>query len=252
MTMIEIKHITAGYGKKQILNDLDLCLEKGRLTSIIGANGCGKSTLFKAIIGTVPHTAGEITVDGIRIDTISHKARARRIACLAQINATPDMTVEQLVLCGRYPYLQYPRGYSTRDRAAAQTAMERLNITALAHRRLSSLSGGMRQNVYIAMALAQETDYLLLDEPTTYLDAAHKLSMMQMLRGLADSGIGVAAVMHDLPLALSCADTVAVMDGGQIVLHDTPASLYAADCIPRIFGVRIGAVDGTYYCKLAP
>ena len=195
--MLELKNISTGYGSKNVINCADAFFEKGKLTSIVGVNGCGKSTLLKAILGILPLSDGEIVIDGSDIRSMSRNEISKKVAYLAQGKDTPDMTVLQMVMHGRFPYLSYPRRYKETDREIALKAMEVVGILHLANQPLYTLSGGMRQNAYIAMALAQDTDYILLDEPTTYLDIAHQLDLMKILRGLADSGKGIITVMHD-------------------------------------------------------
>lgn len=237
--MIELKHVSAGYGKNTVLRDVSLAFEKGRLTSVIGVNGCGKSTLLKAVLGMLPLSGGEITVDGRPLGAMTRNETARRIAYLAQGKDTPDMTVEQLVLHGRFPHLRYPRRYTEHDRALAFAAMERVGIADAAASPLYTLSGGMRQNAYIAMALAQGTDYVLLDEPTTYLDISHQLELMKQLRALADSGKGIAAVMHDLPLALTFSDRVVLLNDGRVAASGTPEQVCRLEMLENIFGVAV-------------
>ena len=245
--MLEVQNIVAGYGKREVLHKLSVSFEKGKLTSVVGTNGCGKSTLLKAILGILPHTEGEIYVDGARISALQRKEIAKRLAYLSQGKDTPDMTVGQLVLHGRFPYLCYPRRYSRQDREIAHAAMDRMGLTALAEEPLASLSGGMRQNAYIAMALAQDTDYILLDEPTTYLDIGHQLRLMQLLRGFADAGKTIIAVMHDLPLAFAFSDTVAVMKEGHIVDIGRPDALCKSGSIEATFGVAVQAEKDAYF-----
>ena len=150
------------------------------------------------------------------------------------------MTVEQLVLHGRFAHLHYPRVYSARDRAIAGEAMERMGLTELRRTPLSSLSGGVRQKAYLAMALAQRADYLLLDEPTTYLDISHRLGLMRDLRALAEEGRGVVTVLHDLSLAMDWADRIAVLQEGRLVACDTPDAILAEGVLTRVFGVTVG------------
>ena len=188
--MLELKNVYSGYEKNDILNGLCACFEKGKLTVIIGRNGCGKSTLLKTIMGIVSYQ-GKISLDGTDISLMKRSECAKRISYLSQGRSIPDMTVGQMVLHGRFPYLKYPGRYSKADYEIARKAMRRMNIEELEHTPISSLSGGIRQNVYIAMALAQDTDYILLDEPTTYLDISHQLALMQTLRELAAEGKGV-------------------------------------------------------------
>lgn len=248
--MIEIKELCTGYGKKQILNHLSLTVEQGRLTSLIGPNGCGKSTLLKAITGIVPVMSGEISLDGALVGTLGRKDLAKRISYLAQGKSAPDMTVAQMVLHGRFPHLSYPRRYTEDDKRIAAQAMERSGVLEYAERPMSSLSGGMRQNAYIAMALAQDTDHILLDEPTTYLDISNQAELVKGLRALAVSGKAVLTVLHDIPMALAFSDTVAVMDGGIIVALGTPDEIYASGVIDTVFGVSVRRTDdesGYYY-----
>ena len=245
--MLEIKNVTAGYGKQPVLSGVSAAFEKGRLTSIIGVNGCGKSTLLKVMLGILPLTDGAVEIDGAELSALKRNEIAQRVAYLSQGKNTPDMTVMQMVLHGRFPYLGYPRRYTSRDREIAFAAMERMGISDLAEKPLYSLSGGMRQNAYIAMALAQDTEYILLDEPTTYLDIAHQLELMQILRELANSGKGIVAVMHDLPLAFNFSDTLAVINKGTLSIQATPSEISESRVVEDIFGVKIRrAQKGNY------
>ena len=246
--MLELKHISVGYGSKTVLAGVTVSFEKGKLSSMIGVNGCGKSTLLKTILGILPQASGEVILDGDDLQTMSRTEIAKRIAYLAQGKNTPDMTVEQMVLHGRFPYLSYPRRYREVDREIAQGAMETVGIAHLAAKPLDELSGGMRQMAYIAMALAQDTDYILLDEPTTYLDIAHQLELMRVLRCLADRGKGIITVMHDLPLAFGFSDELAVIHNGCIAKKATPADMCDSPILKEIFGVRVERMEnGQFY-----
>ena len=149
------------------------------------------------------------------------------------------MTVEQLVLHGRFPHLSYPRRYTAKDYGLALAAMEQVGIAEYAGHPLHTLSGGMRQTAYIAMALAQGADYVLLDEPTTYLDISHQLALMQTLRTLADSGKGIAIVMHDLPIAFTFSDRIVLLSSGQVIRNDRPEQLCTDPAIRQVFGVSL-------------
>lgn len=251
--MIELKNINADYGKTSVLSDLSLSIGKDRLLSVIGANGSGKSTLLKAILGIVEVSGGEIIVDGKKAEDMSRKELATKIAYLAQGKSVPDMTVGQMVLHGRFPHLSYPRRYSKKDREIAENALLQTDLSEHSEKPMPSLSGGMRQNAYIAMALAQDTDYILLDEPTSYLDIAHQLKLMKTLRSLADSGKGIAAVMHDLPLAFGFSDEIAVVKEGGIALWGSPEKICQSGIIKEIFGVELlhNDKEGYYYYKLS-
>lgn len=248
--MLEIKNVTAGYGNQTVLNDVSVVFEKGKLTSIIGVNGCGKSTMLKAILGILPLSNGEIVIDGKELRSMSRNEIAKHVAYLAQGKNTPDMTVEQLVLHGRFPYLSYPRRYKESDREIARNAMEVAGISHLANHPLFTLSGGMRQNAYIAMALAQDTDYILLDEPTTYLDISHQLELMRILRELANSGKGIVTVMHDIPLAFDFSDEITIIHNGNALRKGSPSEISASPFIKEIFNVEIERMANNkfYYC----
>ena len=237
--MLELVNLSAGYKNKRVISGISLSFPKGKLTSVIGANGSGKSTLLKAIIGIIPRECESLTADKTDLTRLNRKETARKIACLPQGRAVPDMTVGQLVLHGRFPHLSYPRRYRETDRKAADDAMERMGIIDLADKPLASLSGGMRQNAYIAMALAQDSDYILLDEPTTYLDVSHQLGLMKTLKRLAGDGKGIVAVLHDLPLAFSYSDFVTIIDGGQAVMTGTPEEVCKSGIVGRVFGTEL-------------
>ncbi len=245
--MIELKAISAGYGDHTVLENVSAAFETGTLTGIIGVNGCGKSTLLKALLGILP-CSGDIWVDGRSLEDMSRKEIAQTIAYLSQGKTTPDMTAAQLVLHGRFPHLSYPRQYTRQDCQIALSAMEQMGIADLAKKPLYALSGGMRQNAYIAMALAQDTDYILLDEPTTYLDISHQLGLMQTLRKLADNGKGIVAVMHDLPMAFTYCDKILLLDDGQIVCSGTAREICQQPYIEKVFGVTLEpSADGRHY-----
>ena len=237
--MLELKNISAGYGNKIVLEGVSASIKKGKLTSVIGVNGCGKSTLFKAILGILPLSSGEVVIDGNNLKSMKRNEIAKKIAYLSQGKNTPDMTVEQMVLHGRFPYLSYPRRYKESDKEIAGKALEAVGISHLARQPLHTLSGGMRQNAFIAMTLAQDTEYILLDEPTTYLDIAHQLDLMRFLRGLADGGKGIVTVMHDLPLAFDFSDEIVVIKDGTVAIEGAPDKISASPGIVDTFGVKI-------------
>ena len=248
--MLEIENLTAGYRGREVLHGLSLTLEAGELTCIVGPNGCGKSTLLKAALGLIPRTEGEVRADGEVLFRLRRKEIARRIAYLAQGPEIPAMTVEQMVLHGRFPYLDPLRGYTAHDRELARTAMEKVGIYHLAAEPMASLSGGMRQTAFTAMALVQDTPYILLDEPTAYLDIAHQVGLMKLLKAIALEGRGVAAVLHDLPLALTFADRVAVMEQGSIIAIGTPREIARSGVIGKVFGVDVREDRGEFSCRL--
>jgi len=241
--MVEIQHLFAGYGQGDVLQDLDLRFPRGRITAILGPNGCGKSTLLKALIGLTPKVRGQILVDGLDLATLDTREIARKIAYLPQNSRTPDMTARQLVLHGRFPYLSYPRRYRESDRLAAQKAMETLGIQDLADRPLAQLSGGTRQKCRIAMALAQDAPVILMDEPLSFLDISHQLSLLELAQDLAHQGKTPVLVLHDLSLALRYADQVILMAEGRIFQTGTPEEILESGALEQIFGVKVHRFD---------
>lgn len=240
--MLEIKNVASGYLKKEVLRDITATFKKGELVSIIGANGCGKSTLLKTLTGIIKATKGEILIDKAPLNSVNI---AKKIAYLPQAKVLPNMTVGQLVLHGRFPYLHYPRRYSQKDKDFALLAMKELCIDLLSDTPLSELSGGMIQNAYIAMALCQNGDFILLDEPATYLDIQHQLSLMNTLKSLTQKGKGIITVMHDLPLAFSFSDKILVMNDGKILALDSPENVL--DKVENLFGIRLEKENESYY-----
>lgn len=241
--MMELKNITAGYGGPLVLKDISLEFGNSKVTVLVGPNGCGKSTLLRVAARLMPPDSGEVLIDGLDGRTLTAKEFARHVALLPQSRATPEISVGALVLHGRFPYLGYPRRYSARDRQAARQAMELAGVSELARESVSRLSGGQRQKVYLAMAVAQDASTLLLDEPTTFLDIAHQLEMIRLARALARQGKAVVMVLHDLNLALTCADQVAVMDRGVLQQVGTPDEIYRSGVLEQTFGVSVRRVE---------
>lgn len=241
--MIELKNVHSGYGKHNVLNGIDISFAKGKLTSIIGTNGCGKSTLLKTALGIIPAPKGTVLLDGQNIAKLKRNDIAKKIAYLSQGKNTPDMTVGQTVLHGRFPYLNYPRHYTSNDRKIAFSALEHVGLTAYADKPMCELSGGMKQNAYIAMALAQNTDYILLDEPTAYLDIAHQIGLMRILRSLVDDGKGIVCIMHDLPLAFNNSDKLVIIENGSVAAKATPSQMKDFCRFEKIFGVKIKYIE---------
>ena len=247
--MIELNNLSIGYGKRTVLDGISVNFDKGRLVSVIGVNGCGKSTLLKSIAGILPIQSGDVTIDGRQITSMKRNDIAQRISYLCQGRTVPDMSVEQLVLHGRFPYLSYPRRYSKKDKQIAENAMDAVGIKELAKSALDVISGGMRQSAYIAMALSQDTEYIFMDEPTTYLDISHQIKIMKLLRTLADSGKCIVSVMHDLPMAFEYSDEIVVLDKTLKIIKDSPQSLCGSSVIQEVFGVNLSSnnENGKYY-----
>ena len=236
--MLEICNLQAGYPGNPVLDNISLNIPSGSVTVIAGPNGCGKSTLLKALAGILP-ASGSVRLNGQELLTLSGKELAKKVAFLPQNRQTPEITAKNLVLHGRFPYLSYPRHYRPEDHLAANTALAQMKVADLSNRSLSTLSGGQRQKVYIAMALAQDTPVILMDEPNTYLDISHQLQLMEHARMLADSGKTVILVLHDLALAMNCADTLAILSQGKCLFLGSPEEAFGSGCLDCAFEVTV-------------
>lgn len=237
--MMRLHNLSVGYGQIPVLSALDLEFRPGEILVLAGPNGCGKSTLLRTAAGLLPPLAGEIQLDGQPLSAWSLRQRAQRTAYLAQSRPVPNITGCRMVLHGRFPYLGYPRRYRPEDHAAVRQALEQADALDLAQRPLPALSGGQRQKIYLAMALAQDADTVLLDEPTTYLDIRHQLDVMHTAAQLAARGKAVVLVLHDLCLALSSAHRLAVLDGGRLQCVGSPQTVFASGVLDRVFQVPI-------------
>ena len=248
--MIELKHVCAGYEDREVLRDISMSFEPGKVTALIGPNGCGKSTLLKTLVRIHTHSRGEILVDGKQIETYKPNELAKQVAYLAQSKSTPDISVLRMVLHGRFAYLSYPRRYREEDIAIAKRALKWADLEGMEDENVNRLSGGMQQKVYIAMALAQDAATILMDEPTTYLDVAHQLRLMEMAKQLAKEGKAVVMVLHDLSQALRTADEVVVLSGGQIAAMGTPDYVFESGTLQEVFGIgieRVWTKSGWHY-----
>jgi len=241
--MIQLKGLRAGYQGRAVLKGIDLDLRPGEVLAILGPNGCGKSTLLRAANGLLPRSGGEVLVDGVPIEHMSAREVARKAAYLPQSRPVPSITAGRMVLHGRFPYLSYPRRYRAEDYEMVSRALEWVGASELSRRPLTELSGGQRQKVYLAMALAQDTPTVLMDEPTTYLDVGCQLEVMSLARRLAEEGRAVVMVLHDLCLALRYAHRGVLLCDGQIYQLGTPGELYGGEALERVMGVRLGRVE---------
>ena len=252
--MLELRNLTAGYPGKPVLQSISAKFPAGKVTAVLGSNGCGKSTLLKALCGVLK-AQGQALWDGQDLLALPSQERARLVACMHQSPPTTELTAGLLVLCGRYPHQSWLHSYGETDKAAAGAAMARMGVEALRGTPLSQLSGGQRQKVHIAMALAQDTPILLLDEPTAHLDIRHQLQLLRYAKELAAEGKTVVTVLHDLQSALGSADHILLMDNGSIAAEGTPEEVFASGQLEQVFGVRIHRIftesHPLYYCTEA-
>ena len=239
MAVLNAKDLTLQYDQRRVVEDLRAELPEGKVTMIVGANACGKSTLLRGLSRLLKPAGGTVTLDGKDIHSRPAKELARILGLLPQHPTAPDgILVRDLVGRGRYPHQGFFRSWSTADDLAVQSALEATETLELAGRNVDELSGGQRQRVWIAMALAQETELLLLDEPTTYLDLAHQVEVLDLITDLnRQRGTTVAIVLHDLNLAARYADHVIAMKGGKIVAEGTAADVVTEDLVRDVFGL---------------
>ena len=240
---IGCRQLSVGYGARTVLHDLNLDLVSAAWTAIVGPNGCGKSTLLRTLAGLLAPTRGEVWLQGQPLERWSRRARARRLAWLAQGSAPTDLTAAECVGLGRFAHTGWLASRAASDEAAIERAMAATGTRSWAHRRLSTLSGGERQRVHLARALAVEGDVLLLDEPTTHLDPPHQEDVARLLRAQAhERGVAVVSAIHDLSVALA-ADRVVVLCDAGVVGHGTVAQALAGDWLSRAFRTPIDIVE---------
>ncbi|MGU3357298.1 ABC transporter ATP-binding protein [Microbacterium sp. M4A5_1d] len=231
--------ITLGYDGVTIVDGLSLAVPPGRITVIVGANACGKSTLLRALARLLTPTAGAVLLDGADIRSRPTAEVARVLGLLPQSPVAPEsILVADLVARGRYPHQSWLRRRASEDDAIVDAAMRTAGVDDLADRSVDTLSGGQRQRVWIAMALAQQTDLMLLDEPTTYLDISHQIDVLDLLVDLnRERGTTVVMVLHELSLACRYADHLVAMSGGRIVAEGAPSDIVTADLVREVFGI---------------
>ncbi|MGL3805153.1 SIP domain-containing protein [Paeniglutamicibacter sp. R2-26] len=239
MALLEAQDLTLAYDAVSIVDELSLQLPKGEVTIIVGANGCGKSTLLRGLARLLKPAGGKVLLDGQDIHTRPAREVAKLLGLLPQTPTAPDgITVRELVGRGRYPHQGWFKRWNAEDEAAVERAMNLTGTADLAERPIDELSGGQRQRVWIAMALAQETELLLLDEPTTYLDVAHQLEVLDVISELNRTrGTTVVIVLHDLNLAARYADHLVALKHGKIVAAGHPAAVVTEDLVKSVFGM---------------
>lgn len=251
--MIEIKDLQTGFSAKTVSRSLSLKIESGSFVCLIGPNGCGKTTLLRTIAGLLPAKKGDIFINGKSLCQYSSKELARNIAYLPQVREIPDITVDTLVSHGRFPYLGFSRKLGRTDHEKIKDALELSNAGRFAEKRLKELSGGERQQAYLAMTIAQDTPILLLDEPGTYLDISNRFSVMETALKLNRKGITVLMTLHDLSEAMWFSPMVCLMDTcGSLRFSGTPQALYDSGLLQEIFDVSVAKTDfkKSYYVFL--
>ncbi|GAB3256576.1 ABC transporter ATP-binding protein [Arthrobacter pigmenti] len=237
---LQAKQLTLGYDDRMVVNDLTVSIPTGKVTMVVGANACGKSTLLRGLARLLKPKSGSVLLDGKSIHSVPTRQVATQLGLLPQTPVAPDgITVADLVGRGRYPHQGWFRQWSKEDDAAVAAALADTDTLELASRPVDELSGGQRQRVWIAMALAQETGILLLDEPTTFLDVSHQVEVLDLLTDLnRRTGTTIAIVLHDLNLAARYADHLIALKDGQIASCGEPADVVTEDLMRDVFGME--------------
>lgn len=240
--MLEIIGLCAAYGKKQVLFDINTSLGRGKFTAIIGRNGSGKSTLLSCLASSIRYS-GKILLDGRAVSEFKKRDLAKKISYLPQNLPSTPFTVRESAAFGREPYTDLSGKLTDEDKKAVADALERCGISHLSEKRMNEISGGERQMAYLSMMLAQNADIMLLDEPTTYMDAPNAREFMRILTEERDQGKSVVAVMHDLGQAVRHADNVILIDNGKIVFAGTRDKAIESNVIEKTMGVQKFRLD---------
>ncbi len=241
MATIELNDISIRYGKKTFIDQLNLQIKPGMISTIIGPNGSGKSTLLKTMARILQPETGSVLLSGKDIHQLASKQVAQQLAILPQHIQTPEqMTVSELVWLGRHPHQRFLKGRSERDEQAVYEALEQTDMLAFATRDVKSLSGGQQQRAWIAMALAQDTPCLLLDEPTTFLDMAHQLDVLELLKKLnRTQQKTIVMVLHDINLAARYSDELILLSNGMLMAQGTPQDILTETLLYQIFNINV-------------
>ncbi|TWI58055.1 ABC transporter ATP-binding protein [Halalkalibacter nanhaiisediminis] len=239
MVSLATNELSISYGEVDIVKDLNLSIPEGKITTMIGPNGCGKSTILKALARLHPSKSGVVYLDGKAIHKESTKAIAKKMAILPQTPEAPNgLTVTELVSYGRFPHQKGFGKLTDKDRQVVRWALQETGMLEFQERPIEALSGGQRQRIWIAMALAQETELLLLDEPTTYLDLAHQLEILQLLEKLnREQGRTIVMVIHDLNHAARFAHHMVALNKGTIMKEGQPEVVMTSVVLQRVFNI---------------
>ena len=237
--MLELKNLSVGYDGRYVIRNVNLTFEPGMIYTIVGKNGSGKSTLLKSCSGLLTPKVGSVLLDGKELSKHSSSQRAQKVSYLSQSTSIPNITVERLMAHARFPHLSYPKKLRQEDVSIIYTALGEMKAACFVHSSLRELSGGERQRVYLAMQLAQNTDILLLDEPTTYLDIEYQLSLMELLQKLKAQGKTIIMVLHDLQQTLKYSDRIIAIDAGKEIYTGTPEEILKNGILRKVFHVNV-------------
>jgi iron complex transport system ATP-binding protein len=239
-TVLAVDSLKVTFGSREVIRNLSISLPRGRIHTIIGPNGSGKTTLLRAVSRNLKPAAGSVFLNGKSIHEMTPKAIARQMAVLSQVhNAMSDVSVSELVAYGRFAHREWWKGKSAEDSGIVDWALERTGITDFAHQKINTLSGGERQRAWIAMALAQKPQLLLLDEPTTFLDISHQLDVLDLISGLnKEEGITILMVLHDINHAIRFSDELVVLKDGELYARGLPDKILDPCLLREVFNIE--------------
>lgn len=241
--MLEFKHIDVSVNKTPILSDISIAFDEGKITTIIGPNGCGKTTLLQTLNALSTVTAGEIILDDENYIELSYKERAKRLSFMSQFReSAPMISVGGLVEHGRFPYMGFSRKMSMEDRVAVSNALDYTGVSEYKNHMVNELSGGVQQRVYLAMQLAQNSRYMVMDEPMNYLDFPAQRKMYKLIKNLVNEGKSIILVLHDLNHALQISDTLVVMQNRKIIGVGTPKECMESGILEKVFDCEVNEV----------
>ena len=237
--MLETKNLSVAYGKQTIIANLSVSIPKGKITALVGPNGCGKSTLLKTLVRINKAKSGEVLLEGKTLSSYGDKALARSLSLLPQILVSPEgITVRKLVEYGRSPYVSHWGRLAQDDKDIVEQAMRDTGVLEFADKPVDSLSGGQRQRAWIAMVVAQDTDVVMFDEPTTYLDMSHQVELMKLIQQMNAKGKTVVVVLHDLNQACRYCDHLVVLKHGEIVEQGSPDEVMTQTLLNDVFDLK--------------
>lgn len=236
--MIKIHDLCFSYYNQQIFNGISAEFKKGEICSILGRNGCGKTTFLKLVARLLSPESGSIYINNNDINTFERKSFAKLVAYLPQVMNTSSISVSELVSHGRFPYMGFSRSLNDLDKEKINSAIFLTNLDSLRCKNIQKLSGGERRRAYIAMLLAQDTEYMLLDEPSAYLDISYKYEIMELLKKMKQKQKTILTVLHDIDIALKYSDKIMIIDDGNLLFFGTPDDAIASNMIKKAFGVE--------------